>query len=401
MTIEMTTARVLLASIVTLFVGWTLTRRLEPLKRFSIPPAISGGLVVASLIAIFEGASSVDLEWNLELRDGLLLVFFAGVGLSAKLGRLKAGGSLFGKLAALTLVFIILQNLVGSGVALLLGRHPAYGLVCGSMAFAGGHGTAITWGQIASESGYPEVLAHGLAYATFGLIAGGLVGGPFAAWLIKGRKLAEPTESGESGAVILPRQEVMIATSAPGLIRTIFVFAICVGVGAELNGLLSATNLILPGFVTAMLGGVILTNLSDKFGWKLHMPSIELASTVALSLFLAMSLISLKLSHLSSAFVPVMLALVAQIALAVLFARYAVYRFCGRDYEAAAMSTGFLGLGLGATPVGMANMEAVNDRFGPSPKALLVVPMIGAGVLDLANAFVIQTYLWIYDIHLT
>lgn len=401
MTFEMTTERVLLASIVTLFIGWSLTRRVEPLRRFSIPPAVSGGLVVAILIALVEGLSSVDLAWELELRDGLLLVFFAGVGLSAKLSRLKAGGGLFVRLALLTVVFLVLQNIIGSGIALLLGRHPAYGLVCGSMAFAGGHGTAITWGQIAGDAGYHEVLAHGLAYATFGLIAGGLVGGPFAAWLIKGQRLAVGGEGREGGTVILPRQEAMVATTAPGLIRTIFVFAICVGVGAEINNLLSATSLVLPGFVTAMLAGAVFTNLSDRFGWKLHMPSIELASTVALSLFLSMSLISLKLSHLSSVLVPVMVVLIGQIALAVLFARFAVYRFCGRDYEAAAMSTGFLGLGLGATPVGMANMEAVNDRFGPSPKALLVVPMIGAGVLDLANAFVIQTYLWILDVPLT
>ena len=400
MTFEMTTVRVLLASILTLFVGWSLTRRLEPLRRFSIPPAVSGGIVVAILIAVFESLSKVDLQWDLTSRDALLLVFFSGVGLSAKLSRLKAGGSLFMRLAILVVVFLVLQNLVGAGVALLIGRHPAYGLVCGSMAFAGGHGTAITWGEIAGKAGYAEVLAHGLAYATFGLIAGGVIGGPFAGRLIRRKQLAVPLAGGKGKEPELPRRETSVATTAPGLIRTIFVFGICVGLGAELNTFLSARDLVLPGFVTAMLAGVLLTNLGDRFGWSLHMPSIELASTVCLSLFLAMSLISLKLTHLSTVLLPVALALTAQVALAVVYARWAVFTFCGRNYEAAATATGFLGLTLGATPVGMANIQAVNDRFGPSPQALLVVPMIGAGVLDIANAFVIEAYLRFYGINL-
>jgi len=392
---EFTPVRVLVISIFALWLGGWLTSRVHLLRRFSIPVAVTGGLACAVVLALAEWGTGFSPEWDMTLRDTLLLVFFSGVGTSAKFSKLRAGGRLFGRLALLTVAFLVLQNLVGVIVALIIGRDAAYGLICGSVAFAGGHGTAITWGHIAGEWGYPHVLSHGIAFATFGLIAGGLVGGPLASRLIRLGGFAERHDAtGLRGrASDTPPPERAIALTSGGFLRTLLVFAICVAAGSEFNRLLAHTGVILPGFVTAMLVGVLLANLADAIKQPLQVESVEFLGDISLNLFLAMSLVSLELAHFSDAVLPVAFALTAQIVFAVLFARWVVFRYCGGDYDAAVIATGFVGIGLGATPVGMANMEAVTSRYRPSPTALLVLPLIGAGVLDVANAIVIEIYL--------
>ncbi|MHC4940132.1 MAG: sodium/glutamate symporter [Planctomycetota bacterium] len=392
MSVEFTPIRLLVLSIFALWIGAALNRRITVLRRFSIPLAVTGGLICAVVCSLVDSLTPVSFVWDMALRDELLLMFFSGVGMSAKLNQLKQGGRLFARLALLTVLFLVVQNLVGMGVAVAIGRNPAYGLVCGSIAFAGGHGTAITWGQIAAEWGYPQVLSHGIAFATFGLIFGGLVGGPLASRLIGKRHLATArrTEVPISGEV---DEEEAVPLTPSRFLRTLLVFAICIGAGAELNELLAETGAVLPGFVTAMLVGVVLTNVADLAGRPLHAASIGFMSEVSLHLFLAMSLVSLELAHLGDALLPVALAVGAQIVFALVFARWLVFRFCGADYNAAVLATGFVGIGLGATPVGMANMDAVTRRFQPAPSAMLVLPLIGAGVLDITNALVIDVYL--------
>jgi ESS family glutamate:Na+ symporter len=179
------------------------------------------------------------------------------------------------------------------------------------------------------------------------------------------------------------------------VIRTILFLAICVGVGGELNALLRERGTVLPGFLTAMGVGILLTNLADARKRPVDANVVDLLGNVSLHLFLAMSLMSMQLTQLAGAFGGVVLVLIAQVALAIVFATQVVFRLCGRDYDAAIISAGYAGLGLGATPVGVANMNAVTSRFGPSPKAFLVVPLVGAFLLDIINAFVIQTYIGI------
>jgi len=395
MTLELDTVRVVVISILTLGVGFAITTRIGMLRRFSIPIAVTGGVVVAAVLTVLRSTTSIEIVWDLRIRDALLLVFFSGVGLSAKLAQLRKGGRVFVRLALLTGVFLVVQNIAGVVAAMLVGRHPAYGLISGSVSLAGGHGTAITWGTIAAEWGYDHVLSHGLAFATFGLIAGGVVGGPLAGWILKSRGIEGASDQESPRDTVGPsqrhRREVLVSSGS--VLATLLVFAVCVGLGAEMNRALGSTGLVLPGFVTAMLAGVLVTNLSDAVHLPLHTDIIRLAGDVSLNLFLVMSLISLDLTQLSDAVAPIVLILAVQIVVAVAYARWVVFRGCGGDYDAAVMASGFVGLGLGATPVAMANMEAVTARFGPSPQALLIVPMIGAGVLDLANAFIIEAFL--------
>jgi ESS family glutamate:Na+ symporter len=395
--IELDTLRVLVLAIIVLWLGEQLTKKVAWLGRFSIPIAVTGGIVCSVIVALLDLAADVRVSFDLGIRDSLLLVFFSTVGLSAKLRTLKEGGRTLAILGMATLVFLAAQNAVGIAVMTASGRDWVSGLIAGSISLAGGHGTAITWGALGEEAGIEGATSLGLAFATFGLICGGLVGGPVAQWLIRRHGLTGPQVSDgprEAGSS-LPSSEQPVSVTSSQVIRTIFFLAICVGTGDQLNDLLRERGTVLPGFLTAMGVGIFLTNLADTLDRPVDMREANLLGDVSLHLFLAMSLMSMQLTELAGAFGSLVLVLLAQIALAVGFAVQVVFRFCGRDYDAAIIASGYAGLGLGATPVAVANMNAVTSRFGPSPKAFLVIPLVGAFLLDILNAFVIQGYVGI------
>lgn len=382
-----------IVAIVVLYVGRLLTSRIRFLQNFNIPESVSGGLVCSIVIAGIFAASDKQISFDLSLRDALLLVFFSTIGLSAKLRTLVNGGKSLAILVACAVGFLVMQDIAGIAVALSLGADPAYGLLAGSIAFAGGHGSAISYGQLAADEGLPGALEVGLACATFGLIAGGLIGGPIARRLIQKNQLSGdtarqecvpgPEGTDESGPVTLD-----------GMIDSVLVIAICLACGAAVNDWLGQRwSMPLPGFLTAMFVGIALTNGLDLFGKELDKASISLCSDVSLQLFLAMSLMSLQLWTLSGALGPLLLVLFVQITVMAVIAMYVVFPAMGRDYDAAVIAAGFSGLGLGATPVGIANMHAVTEKFGASPKAFLVVPLVGAFFLDIANAAIIQAFL--------
>jgi ESS family glutamate:Na+ symporter len=393
MMIELDSVRVLILAILVLWVGGAITRNFGPLRRFSIPIAVTGGVLCSAVVALLDVFADVKVSFDLELRDTLLLVFFSTIGLSAKLGTLKEGGRTLAILGGVTLAFLIAQNGVGIALATVGGEPWAYGLIGGSISLAGGHGTAITWGKLGEEAGLAGATSLGMAFATFGLICGGLVGGPIAQWLIKRHGLSGPgaAEEYDGDAPPAASEDQPVSVTSAQVVRTILFLAICVGVGGELNALLREHGTVLPGFLTSMGVGILLTNLADAGKRPLDANVVDLLGNVCLHLFLAMSLMSMQLTQLAGAFGGVAIVLVAQVALAIFFATQVVFRFCGRDYE------GYAGLGLGATPVGVANMNAVTSRFGPSPKAFLVVPLVGAFLLDIVNAFVIQTYIGIMN----
>ena len=395
MSIELEPVRVLVLSILVLWLGSTITARVALLRRFSIPIAVTGGILCSAVVALLASAADIRVGFDLSLRDTLLLVFFSTIGLSAKFALLKAGGRALAILGVLTLLFLILQNGVGVLLAAIMGQHWGYGLISGSVSLAGGHGTAITWGAIAAEAGFTEATTLGLAFATFGLISGGIVGGPIANHLIRRDSLTQPKLEDPSREATEQPSDVdePYSVTSRQVIRTLLMLAICIGAGSELNERLSAQSIVLPGFLTAMGVGILLTNAADLTKNALNQQTIDLFNSVSLQLFLAMSLMSMQLLELAGAAAPVLLAHTAQIAMATAFAIFVVYRFCGRDYDAAVISAGYAGLCLGATPVGIANMNAVTSRFGPCPKAFVVVPLVGAFLLDIINAFVIQTYI--------
>ncbi len=383
---------VLTVAIAVIFLGRYLTTHIPALQRYNIPPAVTGGLLCSLLTTLVYFLWDTQITFGLALRDLLLLFFFSTIGLSAKLRQLAEGGRIIAILVAVAAVMLVLQDVAGVGIALLLGGHPGYGLFAGSISFAGGHGTAIAWGAEASAAGLQGAAEFGIACATFGLVSGGIIGGPIGGWLIEKYSLA-PTTAAD------PQSELRASAADPrpvtiwSVMATLLMLSICIEAGDLVNRFLSIRGLKLPGFLTAMVIGIIISNGADLLGRELHKPTIAATGELSLQLFLGMSLMSMQLWILASAASAILIAVVLQALLITLVAIFFVFRMTGRNYDSAVMAAGFAGLGLGATPVAIANMNALTGRYGPSPKAFLVIPLIGAFFVDIMNALVIKFFL--------
>ena len=355
-------------SILVLFIGVYLNRKIRFLGDNYIPPAVTGGLLFAIVTLLIYSFAAVEINFDMAFRDLLLLVFFSTVGLSARFSTLAEGGRALALLVLVAGVFLILQNSVGIGIAMIAGAHPAYGLLAGSISFAGGHGTAIAWGQVAEDAGLEGALAIGLAFATFGLVAGGLVGGPIARRLMEHYQPQLPTDESETGVteqVDASTAEVTEGNWLYTVLMALLMLALCVSLGDVVNRFLSYRGTTLPGFLTSMFVGILLTNFADAMKRPLAMATIDRFGEVALNVFLAMSMMAIQLWTLTSAAAVIMIVLLAQVLLMTIFAIFVVFRVMGRNYDAVVIATGFAGLGLGATPVAIANMNSVTSRYGP------------------------------------
>ena len=386
---------VLTLSIIVLFVGMFINSKIKFLSEFFIPPSVTGGLLCSIIVAFIYEFTNVEISFDLEIRDILLLVFFSTIGLSAKFKALAAGGKALLTLTVVAFVFLMIQDATGIGIALLFDVHPAYGLMGGSVSFAGGHGTAIAWGNEAEAAGLAGAGAIGIIFATFGLVAGGLLGGPVGKRLISKNNLqATVSDSNENeqtdGNEITKSQTPETLQQA---LSVLLVLAVCVQLGHLVNEFLFAQGVLIPGFLTSMAVGIVITNLADVFKFELHSDAVDKASDLSLNIFLSMSLMSMHLWVLAGGAAGVMIGLFIQMLVITLFVTFIVFRFMGRDYDAAVISSGFVGLGLGATPVAIANMTAITSRFGHSVKAFLVVPLVGAFFIDIMNAAVIKFYI--------
>jgi len=376
-------------------VGRWLIGRIDFLARYSIPDPVVGGLIVALVLTLVRVGSGTELSFDMGLQSPLLLIFFSTVGLGADVRTLGQGGRKLLFLLAAVVVALVLQNVVGVAIALGLDLHPLMGILGGSATLAGGHGTGAAYGQVFGEvNGLQGAVEVAMACATFGLILGGVLGGPVAQWLIRRHRLQpEPQTPGLLGPGEVPRDERR-ALSPESLIETILILMFCMGVGTLLAEHLAIPGITLPTFVWCLLVGIILRNALSLSGlYRIDGPTIELMGTVSLSLFLAMALMSLRLWELVNLALPILIILVAQALLAVLLVVFLTFRVMGRNYDAAVIAAGQCGFQLGATPTAIANMQAVTSRHGLSPMAFLLVPIIGAFLIDICNALVIQGFL--------
>lgn len=377
-------------AIIALWLGMAVNARVGFLERYNIPAAVTGGLLISLVLSLLQALAGLQVQFDLALRDLLLIVFFSTIGLSARLRALLVGGRALALMLLLAVAFLLLQNVVGVGMAVAFDTHPAYGLIGGSISLVGGHGTALSWGQVfADELGLEDAAGLGMMFATAGLITGGLCGGPLGAWLIKRHNLSS-TEKTVEMAHIEAHGTLTYLINVPDFMRALFLVALCFGVGAQVNDWLIGYNVRLPGFLTAMLMGIVMANVLDASGVKVDTRPVDLMGAISLQLFLGLSMISMPLLELRSAFGAVFLVMLLQSVLIVAFTVLVIFRALGRDYDAACISAGFIGMGLGATPVGIANMNAITDKFGPSSKAFLVIPLLGAFFIDIANASVVQ-----------
>ena len=394
---ELDQRQTLILAILVLFLGRWLNRHVATLREWNIPEPVTGGLFASCLFGVLYFAFKLQVAFTMDTRDMLLMVFFTTIGLSANVRMLTAGGWMLVILTVVAAANNVMQDLVGVGVARLLGASPGVGLLAGSAALAGGHGTVIAWAPtIAAALGVPNAMEIGTAAATFGLIAGGVLGGPLARYLItRHRLVADAGSSLMVGSTY--SEESRLKLDATGVLNAILVIAIAIGLGGRLNELLAGWGLKLPQFVTALFAGIVLSNtiphLLPKLHWPTGSPSLALVADVALGLFLAMSLMSLQLWTLLEMAGPLLAILAAQIAACWLLMGWLVFRLLGRSYDAAVMSSGFFGLALGATPTAIATMTAVTKVHGASPRSFIVVPLVGAFFVDIANSVTLQTFL--------
>ncbi|PTT32823.1 sodium/glutamate symporter [Pseudomonas sp. HMWF021] len=385
----------LVAASLVLLLGRGLVARVGVLRNYNIPEPVAGGLVVA-LVLLGLRIFDMEIRFDTSLQTPLMLAFFATIGLSADFASLRKGGRIVGIFLLAVAGLLVVQNALGIGLATILGIDPLMGLLTGSITLAGGHGTGAAWGSVFSEKyGLASASELALASATFGLVLGGLIGGPVARLLIT--RVQVPGSSPQETPQLpkgfeQPNKERSITPFS--FIETLALIAVSLLAGNLLNGLLHATVFELPTFVCVLFVGVILRNGLSALGlYQVFEREVSVLGNVSLSLFLAIALMSLKLWDLAALALPIFIILSAQTLLMALFAIFVTFRIMGRNYDAAVLAAGHCGFGLGATPTAIANMQAVTQRFGPSQIAFLVVPMVGAFFIDIINVIVIKLYL--------
>ncbi|MEE1658282.1 sodium/glutamate symporter [Microvirga sp. CF3062] len=395
--IQLSELTTLIIGLIALFVGIRIRHAVPILRRIDMPNAVIGAMIVAVLVLLAQVLFDTEVVFGAQIRDLLLLVFFTTIGLSAKLKALLAGGRPLIILCAVTILLLVAQNLVGVTVATAFGAHPFYGLLAGSLSFVGGPGTALAWAKEAEAAGLQNAQAVGVGSATLAVITGALLSGPITGWLIHRHGLhhdAAPTQV----PFVDPQQEAPPSTPEGGgslenILSTILVIAIAVLLGDRINAWAKDAGLLLPGFLSAMLAGVLLTNLADWSRLRLQFGPIQKGGEVALNLFLVLSLMGTKLITVAAILGPLVVNVLLQIAVIVAIAYFALFRLLGRDYEAAVTVGGFLGFGISSMPVAMATMDEVARRYGPAPKAFLLITLAGSFFVDLANALVAKAFL--------
>src|SRR5476649_48150 len=392
--IELGELATLIIGVAALLLGRYIRRSIPLLKRIDVPDAVVGASIVAVFCLLAEVLAGIKISFGAQLRDILLLVFFTTIGLSAKLAALRNGGRPLFILCAVTVLLLVLQNTAGIGVAMAWGAHPAYGLLAGRLSFVGGPGTALAWAREMSAAGLKNAELVGVGSATLAVIAGALVAGPVTGWIVARHKLAGSPSIEEQVPFAPPIAAVAPAESAgmEGLLGSVLVIALAVYLGEQINVAAGHAGLLLPGFLSAMLAGVLITNLADAFHRRLDFVPIEKGGEFALHAFLAIALMQVNLASVAAIIVPLAINIVVQIALTILVAYLLLFRLLGRDYDAAVATGGFLGFGIASMPVAMATMDEIGRRYGPSPKAFLLITLAGSFFVDLANALVAKAF---------
>lgn len=385
--------------IIVLFVGKRLNERVRFLREFSIPEPVTGGLLFSVLFGLVYAVSGIAVEFALAARDFLLVYFFTTIGINASLRDLLSGGRPLVVLLAITIAYMVVQNLTGISIAALFDLPAAVGMLGGSVSLIGGHGTAIAWApKIGADHGVSNAMEIGIACATFGLILASLMGGPIAKFLIRRHGLTPAKlEAQDVGTSITARDE---SIGHLDFLDAVLAIHVCIVAGFFLNDAVTSLGLELPLFVTCLFAGILITNLVPKglpritgTRWPSRTPAMALIADISLGTFLAMSLMSMQLWTLIDLAGPIFTILAAQFLVAVLVNLYVVFPAMGRNYDAAVVSAGFGGISLGSTPTAMANMAAVTQRYGASHLAFIIVPLVCAFFIDLVNALVIPYFL--------
>jgi ESS family glutamate:Na+ symporter len=382
----------LLVAALALLLGRLVNRLIPVLSRYNIPEPITGGLVVSIGLALAGAVSDFSMEFDTTMKPALLLAFFSAVWLSADLAMLKHGGKRLVLFVIALIPFLFLQNILGILVAWGLDMHPLMGLVGGTITLVGGHGTGAAYAErFAEVNNLQSIMELSMTGATLGLVAGGIIGGPLAQWLIKRHQLAGNVA--HAGHHEIAGDDTTTPATAGNFLTVLAATLAALVAGQVLAGLFGEGAVTLPSFLWCLLLGVAIRNLLPLVGVRLNDGSIDLLASVTLSLFLVITMMALNLGHVASVAGPLLLMLICQSALAMVYGAWVVYRYTGRDYESAVLSAAFCGFAIGATATAIANMQAIAHKYGPAPEAFIVAPLVGAFLIDLLNALVLTGFL--------
>lgn len=392
-----------------LVTGMFLTRRIGWLQKFCIPSPVSGGIVFSLATLLLYVFFNIEVTFDATLKDFFMLVFFTSVGFQSDLKVIRHGGKALVMMLILLTLIIVVQNITPIAITKILGINPLFGMAVGSISMAGGHGTAGGFSAVLESMGLNGAGTISMAAATFGLVAGSVIGGPVAERLIRTRLTTEHLEPKDyeidPGMIGIETEETMPSGRAKHIssnekefheyANASYTILIAMGIGTIASVLLQYTGIHFPTYFGALVVAALLRNIfqGTRFAAETHYDRITSVGNIALSLFLGMAMMSLKLWELQSLALPLLLILAAQVLMMYIISTFVAFRMLGADYDAAVLVAGICGFGLGATPNAMANMNAVCYKYHYTVKPFLIVPIIGAMFVDLLNTTIITIFL--------
>ena len=379
------------------FIGIQVKKRIGWVDRLNIPAAVVGGLLFTGLTVLAHNRFAT-IELNTTAQPVLSVAFFTSIGMGASLALLRRGGIQVGIFLAFATVFCFVQNFIGIGIARAFGENPLLGVMAGSVTLVGGPATGMAFAPVFEAAGLAGAGALALAAATMGIVFGGLTGSPAGTFLIKRQGLrstvASPAEMRAELETPEPALVVEVEQEDTPLIRNMVILALAMGIGSVVSLWIQSLGVTLPAYIGAMLIASVIRNLDDATHWlRIDQRAMEFIGNLALNIFLTVALMDLKLWQLAGVALPLIVILIAQVVVVVLAAITVSYVLMGRDYDSAVMSSGFVGFVLGTTANAVANMRALVARYGPAPRAFLVVPLVGAFFIDFTNAIIITFFL--------
>ena len=391
--------------VVALLLGFFFTRSIPFLKRYCIPAPVSGGLLVSLLVLACHGLFHLDFSFDGTIKDICMMLFFTSVGYQSNLLSLKQGGRPLVVMLILVAVLITVQNLLSIGIASWMGLDPLVGMAAGSIPMTGGHGTSGGFAPVLEEMGLQGAASITMACATFGLVAGSLIGGPIAERIIRRHHLAPESHStdvvaGMESNTAAPdnkkHQSLSEEKTFRGYAKAVYILVLTMALGVGLSKLLVRTGITFPTYFGSLIVACIIRNVCEGIGKGsdiLGMDKIISLGNICLSLFLGIAMATLKLWELASLVLPLCVILLAQMAFIALYSRFVAFNVLGKDYDAAVLVSGLCGFGLGATPNAMANMSAVCFKYRYATIPFIIVPIIGAMFSDLINTGIITVFL--------
>jgi glutamate:Na+ symporter, ESS family len=397
-----------------LFAGYGIKRLVPPLTRYNVPAPVVGGLLVAIVISVARQTGTTLVTLDTTLQTPLMIAFFTSIGFGASVSLLRVGGPLVLVFFAISTLAAVAQNVIGIVSAIALGQHPLMGVLAGSVTLTGGPATGLAFAPLFEAAGVPAAGTLAVAAAMVGIVSGGIIGGPAGTWLIRRYALITPRGGAraalhETAANLVEDRMPEPVTQAPtgedresyALLKTLVVMLVAMWIGGLvsrwLNGWLAGIDMALPAYIGAMLVAAVMRNADESLKLVgISQRLVDDLGNVALSLFLVLALTTLKLWEIVHIAVPLAIIVMIQVVLVAALCVWPVFKLMGRDYEGAVISSGFCGFMLGTTANAMANMEALVERYGPAPRAFLVVPMVGAFFIDFTNALIITTFINIF-----